>query len=95
MKFYFCEGALSKGKSQKNSKVLSQDELIRWYELMHMGRVLDDKAPNYLKQAIGWSYHAPSAGHDGIQLALGLSFRPGKDFLFPIIETLPPVSPLD
>lgn len=88
MKFYFCEGALSKGKSQKNSKVLSQDELIRWYELMHMGRVLDDKAPNYLKQAIGWSYHAPSAGHDGIQLALGLSFRSGKDFLFPYYRDL-------
>lgn len=79
---------MSKGKSQKNSKVLSQDELIRWYELMHMGRVLDDKAPNYLKQAIGWSYHAPSAGHDGIQLALGLSFRSGKDFLFPYYRDL-------
>ncbi len=58
-------------------------ELKRWYGLMHMGRVLDDKAPNYLKQAIGWSYHAPCAGHDGIQLALGLSFRAGQDFLFP------------
>ncbi len=58
-------------------------ELTRWYGLMHMGRVLDDKAPNYLKQAIGWSYHAPCAGHDGIQLALGLSFRAGKDYLFP------------
>jgi 2-oxoisovalerate dehydrogenase E1 component len=88
VKFYYCGDALSKGKSQKNSKVLSQDELIRWYELMHMGRVLDDKAPNYLKQAIGWSYHAPSAGHDGIQLALGLSFRSGKDFLFPYYRDL-------
>jgi 2-oxoisovalerate dehydrogenase E1 component len=88
VKFYFCGDALSKGKSQKNSKVLSQDELIRWYELMHMGRVLDDKAPNYLKQAIGWSYHAPSAGHDGIQLALGLSFRSRKDFLFPYYRDL-------
>ncbi|MFZ9835109.1 MAG: alpha-ketoacid dehydrogenase subunit alpha/beta [Holophagaceae bacterium] len=55
---------------------------------MHMGRVLDDKAPNYLKQAIGWSYHAPCAGHDGIQLALGLSFRSGKDFLFPYYRDL-------
>jgi 2-oxoisovalerate dehydrogenase E1 component len=57
--------------------------LAAWYRTMHMGRILDDKAPNYLKQAIGWSYHAPCAGHDGIQLALGLSFRAGKDFLFP------------
>ena len=60
-----------------------RNELKRWYGLMHLGRVLDDKAPNYLKQAIGWSYHAPCAGHDGIQLALGLSFRAGKDYLFP------------
>mgnify|MGYP001071844186 CR=1 FL=1 len=64
------------------------DELKRWYGLMHMGRTLDDKAPNYLKQAIGWSYHAPCAGHDGIQLALGLSFRAGKDFLFPYYRDL-------
>lgn len=59
------------------------EELREWYRLMHLGRLLDDKAPNYLKQAIGWSYHAPCAGHDGIQLALGLSFRQGRDFLFP------------
>ncbi len=63
-------------------------ELRRWYQLMHLGRVLDDKAPNYLKQALGWSYHAPCAGHDGIQLALGLSFRTGQDYLFPYYRDL-------
>lgn len=63
-------------------------ELMRWYGLMHLGRVLDDKAPNYLKQALGWSYHAPCAGHDGIQLALGLTFRAGQDFLFPYYRDL-------
>ena len=61
----------------------SHEELCHWYELMQLGRLLDDKAPNYLKQAIGWSYHAPCAGHDGIQLAAGLAFRAGQDFLFP------------
>jgi 2-oxoisovalerate dehydrogenase E1 component len=61
----------------------SKDDLRRWYTLMHMGRYIDDRAPNYLKQGLGWSYHAPSAGHDGIQVALGTTFRPGKDFLFP------------
>ncbi|HJV37646.1 MAG TPA: thiamine pyrophosphate-dependent enzyme [Geothrix sp.] len=61
----------------------NREDLARWYELMHLGRILDDKAPNYLKQAIGWSYHAPCAGHDGIQLAAGLAFRAGQDFLFP------------
>lgn len=66
----------------------SREDLCHWYELMHLGRLLDDKAPNYLKQAIGWSYHAPCAGHDGIQLALGLAFRPGKDYFFPYYRDL-------
>ena len=38
--------------------------------------------------AKGWSYHAPFAGHDGIQLALGKIFRQGKDFLFPYYRDL-------
>jgi 2-oxoisovalerate dehydrogenase E1 component len=56
---------------------------LEWYRLIHLGRLLDDKARNYLRQAKGWSYHASHAGHDGIQLALGLTFRPNKDYLFP------------
>ncbi len=66
----------------------SREDLCHWYELMHLGRLLDDKAPNYLKQAIGWSYHAPCAGHDGIQLAAGLAFQAGRDFLFPYYRDL-------
>jgi len=60
-----------------------KDTLTNWYSLLTLGRQLDDKAPNYLKQALGWSYHAPYAGHDGIQLAIGLHFNREKDFLFP------------
>ncbi|MEO7919699.1 MAG: thiamine pyrophosphate-dependent enzyme, partial [Thermoanaerobaculia bacterium] len=41
-----------------------------------------------LKQGLGWSYHAPCAGHDGIQIALGTSFRPGRDYLFPYYRDL-------
>jgi 2-oxoisovalerate dehydrogenase E1 component len=67
---------------------VSREELKRWYAVMHLGRVLDDKAPNYLKQGLGWSYHAPCAGHDAIQLALGSTFRPGKDYLFPYYRDL-------
>ena len=55
---------------------------------MHMARLLDEKAPNYLKQGLGWSYHAPCAGHDGIQIALGTTFRPGRDWLFPYYRDL-------
>jgi 2-oxoisovalerate dehydrogenase E1 component len=70
------------------ANTLDAATLKTWYRTMHMGRVLDDKAPNYLKQAIGWSYHAPCAGHDGIQLALGLSFRQNLDYLFPYYRDL-------
>jgi 2-oxoisovalerate dehydrogenase E1 component len=62
---------------------LEIDKQLEWYKLIHQGRLLDDKARNYLRQAKGWSYHASHAGHDGIQVALGLAFRPNKDFLFP------------
>lgn len=57
--------------------------LKKWYHLMVLGRKLDEKAPNYLKQALGWSYHAPYAGHDGIQLAIGQIFEKNSDHLFP------------
>ncbi|MFA4862613.1 MAG: thiamine pyrophosphate-dependent dehydrogenase E1 component subunit alpha, partial [Bacteroidales bacterium] len=57
--------------------------LSKWYYLLTLGRQLDDKAPNYLKQALGWSYHAPYAGHDGIQLAIGQLFDRKTDHLFP------------
>ena len=57
--------------------------LEKWFYLMTLGRLIDEKAPNYLKQAIGWSYHAPYAGHDGIQLAIGQIFDKENDHLFP------------
>lgn len=59
------------------------EKQLEWYRLIHLGRLLDDKARNYLRQAKGWSYHASHAGHDGIQVAVGTTFRPNKDFLFP------------
>jgi len=62
----------------------TEKEILRkWYYLMTLGRKLDDRAPNYLKQALGWSYHAPYAGHDGIQLAIGQVFEKNVDHLFP------------
>lgn len=60
-----------------------KETLRKWYYLMTLGRALDEKAPSYLLQSLGWSYHAPYAGHDGIQLAMGQVFRKGVDFMFP------------
>lgn len=64
-------------------KKTSKKELKKWYELLVLGRMLDERAPNYLKQALGWSYHAPYAGHDAIQLAIGQIFDKETDHLFP------------
>jgi 2-oxoisovalerate dehydrogenase E1 component len=63
-------------------KKTDKETLKKWFYLMTLGRLIDDKAPNYLKQAIGWSYHAPYAGHDGIQLAVGQHFEKNKDHIF-------------
>lgn len=73
-----------KRKDRKYSiKYTDKDTLANWFRLMTVGRLLDEKAPNYLRQAIGWSYHAPYAGHDGIQLAIGQTFDRHTDHLFP------------
>ncbi len=71
---------ISKSFTIKNTE---KEVLEKWFYLMTLGRMIDEKAPNYLKQAIGWSYHAPYAGHDGIQLALGQIFEKENDHLFP------------
>ncbi len=64
-------------------KKTDKELLEKWFKLLTLGRTLDARAPNYLKQAIGWSYHAPFAGHDGIQLAIGQLFDKETDHLFP------------
>lgn len=60
-----------------------KDVLQKWHHLLTLGRAIDEKAPVYLLQSLGWSYHAPYAGHDAIQLAIGQVFVRGEDFLFP------------
>ena len=67
---------------------VSFDDIKTWYQINHMGRLLEDRAVGYIRKAKGWSYHAPFAGHDGIQLILGQSFRPSQDFLFPYYRDL-------
>lgn len=64
-------------------KTTEKEILRKWLHLMILGRAIDNKAPSYLLQSLGWSYHAPYAGHDGIQLAIGQVFDKNVDFLFP------------
>ncbi len=70
-------------KKKFSIKHTDKETLARWLKLMLVGRAIDNRAPNYLKQAIGWSYHAPYAGHDGIQLAIGQIYDREHDHLFP------------
>ncbi len=83
--------------AEKNQKLVplqdkglnvSKNTLEHWYRLIHLGRTLDLKAATYVRLAKGWSYHSSCAGHEGIQLALGLTFRQKKDFLFPYYRDL-------
>ncbi len=64
-------------------KTTDKETLAHWFYLMTLGRAIDDKAPAYLLQSLGWSFHAPYAGHDAIQLAIGQVFNREEDFLFP------------
>lgn len=70
-------------KKRFGIKTTDKDTLAKWFKILLRGRTWDDRAPNYLKQAIGWSYHAPVAGHEGIQLAIGQIFEKGRDHLYP------------
>ncbi len=81
--FLFYTEMLLKVAKKFTTTNTDKKTLEHWYFLLTLGRQIDDRAPNYLKQAVGWSYHAPYAGHDAIQLAIGQVFRKGEDHLFP------------
>ena len=80
--------AAAKTKKQDIFSGIAAEEVKEWYRLTHLGRLIETKAYGYIRKAQGWSYHAPFAGHDGIQLAIGRTFRWEKDFLFPYYRDL-------
>ena len=49
-------------KKKYDIKTTDVETLKKWYHLMTLGRALDEKAPSYQLQSLGWSYHAPFAG---------------------------------
>lgn len=73
----------NKQTQENNTKNLDIETWLHWYRLMLLSRKIDEKAALYIRRGMGWSYHARCTGHEGIQIALGLSFRAKKDFLFP------------
>ncbi|WP_368317406.1 hypothetical protein, partial [Parabacteroides distasonis] len=38
-------------------KTTDKETLRKWFYLMTLGRAIDEKAPSYLLQSLGWSYH--------------------------------------
>lgn len=52
-------------------KTTDEQTLRKWYHLMTLGRALDEKAPAYLLQSLGWSYHAPMPGMTASSLLSG------------------------
>jgi 2-oxoisovalerate dehydrogenase E1 component len=66
----------------------THEQQIAWYKLLFGTRAMDDRASRYIRRGMGWSYHARCAGHEGIQIALGLHFRAKVDFLFPYYRDL-------
>lgn len=75
--------AYLKATKHYDLKKTDKKTLEKWLHLLILGRMIDERAPNYLKQALGWSYHAPYAGHDAIQMAIGQVFDRKTDHLFP------------
>ena len=67
---------------------IRSDQEIDWYRLLYTTRSIDERASRYIRRGMGWSYHARCSGHEGIQIALGLHFRPNVDFLFPYYRDL-------
>ena len=80
--------AAAKSKQKEFFPGIDASEVKEWFRITHLGRLIEAKAYGYIRKAQGWSYHAPFAGHDGIQLAIGRVFRWETDYLFPYYRDL-------
>ncbi len=76
----------SKKPDTKNSD-LSKEELLKVLKLMLLARSIDNKALNLLRQGKTF-FHIAGAGHEAIQVALGLLLNPKGDWFFPYYRDL-------
>ena len=60
----------------------SRERLLYILKMMLSARSVDNKAMNLLRQGKTF-FHIAGAGHEAVQLAIGLSLDPKKDWLFP------------
>ena len=61
---------------------LSKEEALKALRLMLLGRTIDTKAMNLLRQGKTF-FHIAGSGHEAIQVATGLALNPNKDWFFP------------
>lgn len=61
---------------------LDRDTLIRAFRIMYLARCLDDREV-LLKRQNKIFFQISGAGHEAVQVAAGLTLRPGDDWIFP------------
>ncbi len=64
-----------------------KEKLLYVLKLMLTARTVDNKAMNLLRQGKTF-FHIAGAGHEAVQLAIGLSLDPKNDWLFPYYRDL-------
>lgn len=60
---------------------LPKEFLLKAYRLMLQARLTDEKHLKLLKQGKSF-FHIGGSGHEAIQVAIGLTLRPGKDWIW-------------
>ena len=78
------------GKNEKvkvGKQEFTKDKLLQVLKTMLRARTVDNKAMNLLRQGKTF-FHIAGAGHEAVQLAIGLSLDPKKDWFFPYYRDL-------
>ena len=79
------EGSNGKGSitdKKEDLKSFPAEDLIKALKIMYKARSIDNKAMRLLRQGKTF-FHIAGAGHEAIQVAVGLSLDPNKDWFFP------------
>jgi 2-oxoisovalerate dehydrogenase E1 component len=68
-------------KTKQAFSVISNDKLLKAYKLMLTARMIDDRIEKLIKQGKA-SFLISGSGHEAVQVAVGMTMQPGKDWFF-------------